>query len=71
MFQQNVRMPAATAKKTYNLPPKLLLRARRILGVRTETQAVVRSLQEVVFMDEVEKAVRQTSGKFPRFAPLR
>lgn len=64
-------MAATTAKKTYNLPPKLLARARRILGVRTETQAVVRSLQEVVFVDEVEKAVRQTSKKLPRFSPVR
>ena len=64
-------MRSATVKKTYNLPPKLLSRARRILGVRTETQAVVRSLEEVVFMDAVEKAVRATSAKLPDFTPLR
>jgi hypothetical protein len=64
-------MRAATLKKTYNLPPKLLSRAKRILHVRTETQAVIRSLQEVVFMDTVEKAVRESSKKLPNFAPLR
>ena len=64
-------MRSATAKKTYNLPPKLLSRAKRILGVRTETQAVVRSLEEVVFMDSVDKAVRATSAKLPDFTPLR
>ena len=64
-------MRSATAKKTYNLPTKLLSRAKRILGVRTETQAVVRSLEEVVFMDSVEKSVRATSAKLPDFAPLR
>jgi hypothetical protein len=64
-------MRSATAKKTYNLPPKLLSRAKKILGARTETQAVIQSLQEVVFMDDVEKAVRQTAKKLPRFTPLR
>jgi hypothetical protein len=64
-------MPAATVKKTYNLPPKLLSRAKRILGARTETQAVVRSLEEVVFMDAMEKAVRGSSKKLPDFVPLR
>jgi len=64
-------MRAATAKKTYNLPPKLVSRAKRILRVRTETEAVVRSLEEVVFMDAVERAVRESSKKVPNFAPLR
>ncbi len=64
-------MPAATLKKTYNLPPKLLSRAKRILRVRTETQAVVRSLEEVVLMDAVERAVRESSKKLPHFLPLR
>lgn len=71
MLLKNVRMSAATLKKTYNLPPKLLSRVKRILGARTETQAVVRSLEEVVFMDAVERAVRESSKKLPRFAPLR
>jgi hypothetical protein len=64
-------MRSATLKKTYNLPPKLLSRAKRILGARTETEAVVRSLQEVVFMDAVEKTVRALSAKLPEFTPLR
>jgi hypothetical protein len=57
----------STAKKTYNLPPQLVARAKRILGVRTETQAVVKSLEEVVFMDAVEKAIRDSSRKLPHF----
>ena len=64
-------MRAATVKKTYNLPPRLVSKAKRILGVRTETQAIVRSLEEVTFMDEVEKAVRKASGKLPDYRRLR
>ena len=64
-------MRANTVKKTYNLPPRLVSRAKRILGVKTETQAIVRSLEEVTFMDEVEKAVRKTSGQVPAFRPGR
>ena len=64
-------MRASTVKKTYNLPPRLVSKAKRILGVKTETQAIVRSLEEVTFMDEVEKAVRKASGKLPGYRPLR
>jgi hypothetical protein len=42
-------------------------RAKRILKVRTETEAIVRSLEEVAFMDEVERAVRGAGGKLPDF----
>ncbi|MBI3050095.1 MAG: hypothetical protein HYY76_17485 [Acidobacteria bacterium] len=58
-------------KKTYNLPPVLVTRARRILKARTETEAIIRSLQEVAFMDEVARAVRATGGRIPRFQPLK
>jgi hypothetical protein len=57
----------ATVKKTYNLPPDLVLRAKKVLKARTETEAIVRSLEEAVFMNEVERAVRASSGALPRF----
>lgn len=57
----------ATVKKTYNLPPELVARAKRILDVRTETEAIVRSLEEVAFADEVERSVRRAGGKLPDF----
>ena len=57
----------ATVKKTYNLPPELVSRAKRILKVRTETEAIVRSLEEIAFMDEVERAARGAGGKLPDF----
>jgi hypothetical protein len=58
-------------KKTYNLPPDLISRARRILGTKTETETIIRSLEEVAFLDEVARAVKSTSRKFPGFEPLR
>lgn len=61
----------ATVKKTYNLPPKLLKRVKSILQAKTETEAIVRSLQEVAFMDEMESAIRSTSAKLPKYRPLR
>jgi hypothetical protein len=69
MIGKNVRMRgrSATVKKTYNLPPALVSRAKRILKVRTETEAIVRSLEEVAFMDEVARAVRATGGRIPGF----
>jgi hypothetical protein len=57
----------ATAKKTYNLPPDLIDRAKRILKARTETEAIIRSLEEVAFMAEVESSVRASGGALPSF----
>jgi hypothetical protein len=66
-----MRERRATVKKTYNLPPVLLSRAKRILKAKTETETIVRSLEEIAFMDEVERAVRATGGRLPKFDPLR
>lgn len=73
MISYSVRMRErrATVKKTYNLPPTLVSRAKRILKARTETEAIVKSLDVVTFMDEVERAVRATSGRLPDFDPLK
>jgi hypothetical protein len=66
---QIVRMASRrpTVKKTYNLPPALVARAKRILKSRTETDAIVKSLEEVAFRDDVERALRATGGKLPDF----
>jgi hypothetical protein len=61
---------AATVKKTYNLPPDLVRRVKKVLRAKTETEAIVRCMSEVAFMDEVEKAVKRTGGRFPGFEPL-
>src|SRR6185369_13479751 len=47
----------ATAKKAYNLPPALVRRVKKILGAKTETEAIVRCMSEVAFMDDVDRAV--------------
>ena len=62
---------APTVKKTYNLPPDLIARVRRIFKAKTETDAIVLALREMTFMEEVEQALRASSGKLPRFKPLR
>lgn len=67
-----IRMSAeATVKKTYNLPPKLVKQVKRILHAKTETEAIVRSLQEVAFMNELEGVIGATSGKLPKYKALR
>lgn len=58
-------------KKTYNLPPDLVERARRILKVRTETEAIVRSLEEIAHEDDVQRAIRRTARRLPGFRGLR
>jgi len=62
---------APTVKKTYNLPPDLIARVRRIFKAKTETEAIILALKEMTFMDEVTKALRATSGRIPKFKPLR
>ena len=62
---------APTVKKTYNLPPDLIARVRRIFKAKTETEAIVLALKEMTFMDDVARALRSTSGRIPNFKPLR
>lgn len=66
-----MRGRVTTVKKTYNLPPALLARAKRILKARTETETIVRSLEEVAFMDEVGRAVKLAGGRLPKFDLLK
>ncbi len=61
----------ATVKKTYNLPPQLVARAKRILNARTETEAIVRSLEEVAYEDEIQRAAKGVGGHLPNCRPLR
>ena len=62
---------APTVKKTYNLPPDLITRVRKIFKAKTETEAIVLALREMTLMEEVGRALRATSGKFPHFKSLR
>lgn len=66
-----MRRTAAAVKKTYNLPPDLVKRVKKVLGAKTETEAIIRCMSEVAFMDDVERAVKETGGRFADFQPLR
>ena len=58
-------------KKTYNLPPDLIERARRILRAKTETETIIRSLEEVAQDDEIGRAIRRSGGRLPGYDPVR
>ncbi len=66
-----MRRSTATAKKTYDLPPDLVKRVKKVLDAKTETEAIILCMNEVAFMDDVERAVKETGGKLPGFRPLR
>jgi hypothetical protein len=66
-----MRRSTATAKKAYELPPDLVKRVKKVLDTRTETEAIILCMNEVAFMDDVERAVKQTGGKLPGFRLLR
>jgi hypothetical protein len=66
-----MRRTAAAVKRTYNLPPELVQRVKKITGAKTETEAIVLCMTEVAFMADVERAVKETGGHFPDFKPLR
>jgi len=61
-----------TVKKTYNLDPRLIARAKRIFKVKTETEAITRALEELAFMEELERSMKAVSGKLRGFrSPFR
>lgn len=52
-------------KKTWLLDQSLIHKVRRIYGTRTETEAVTRALQEVVFRAQLKRMLQATAGKIP------
>lgn len=72
-IHKNIRMKTKLprVRKTYNLPPDLIARVKKVFKVKTETEAIVLALQEMIFMDELERVLRGVAGKFPDFKPLR
>ena len=61
---------ADVRKKTWLLDQALIHKVRRIYGTRTETEAVTRALEEVVFQDEVKKALQSTAGRIPHMKKI-
>jgi hypothetical protein len=66
-----MRGSTATAKKTYDLPPDLVTRVKKVLDAKTETEAIILCMNEVAFMGDVERALKETGGKLPSYRPLR
>lgn len=66
-----MRRISATAKKAYDLPPDLVKRVKKVLDAKTETEAIILCMNEVAFMDDVERALKGTGGKLPSYRPLR
>ena len=58
-------------KKTWLVDPKLVQRARKICGARTETETVARALQELVTRDEIDKAFRKYGPRLANLANTR
>lgn len=56
----------AIRKKTWLLDQGLIQKVQRIYGTRTETEAVRRALEEVVFREQLKKTLQATAGKIPR-----
>jgi hypothetical protein len=50
-------MTSAAKKKTYNLDEALIVRARKVLDARTDTETIQRALRKVVDDAEIEAAL--------------
>lgn len=65
-----MRRNGNTVKKTYNLPKDLIASAKKHFKVKTETEAIIKALEQIAYMDRVERAIRATAGKLPGYKPL-
>ncbi len=52
-----------SAKKTYLLPQSLINEVKRTFGVKTETEAIIRSMQEVSFRNHLVKWHSKNGGR--------
>jgi hypothetical protein len=65
-------MQTATKKiaKHFRLDGAMIKNAQKILGTKTETEAIETALSEVIYQEKMRKFIEQTAGKF-RFEGLR
>jgi len=65
-------MQTATKKiaKHFRLDGAMIKSAQKILGTKTETEAIETALSEVIYQEKMRKFIEQTAGKF-RFEGLR
>jgi hypothetical protein len=55
------------AKKTakhFRLNEAMIKNAQKILGAKTETEAIETALSEVIYQEKVRRFIEQTTGKF-------
>lgn len=59
-------MQTATKKtaKHFRLDEKMIKDAQKILGSKTETEAIETALAEVIYQEKMRRLIEQTSGKF-------
>jgi len=55
--------------KHFRLDEGMIKSAQKILGSKTETEAIEMALSEVIYQEKMRKFIEQTSGKF-KFANL-
>jgi hypothetical protein len=60
----------AKVKKTWLLDGGLVKRAQLVCGARTETEMVTRALEDIVFRDEVERAIRRHGPALADWEPV-
>jgi hypothetical protein len=56
-------MKVKLKRKNFYLDQKKILRAKRILGAKTETEAIDSALDLVVFRGEIFKSLEKVAGK--------
>lgn len=54
-------------RKNFYLDESVLRKARKILGVRTETEAVEKALERIIFEEEYWRAFTEREGKEEHF----
>ena len=52
-------------RKTYRLNQELIDHVRRILGVKTETEAIEKALEQIRFKTDLKKWIDRTSASYP------
>ena len=56
-------MKATVKRKNFYLDEKKIRRDQRILGAKTETETIDRSLDLVLFRKEIRESLRKVAGK--------
>lgn len=50
--------------KHFRLDASMIKNAQKILGSKTETEAIETALAEVIYQEKIRKFIEQTAGKF-------